>query len=91
MSEWTPEFRSIASELWLRKFQEYDHDIAHDNSLTQLEKQEILRGHKGDVAGALKVTIEELDEILASTDTTAPRERPAAAPKSSLAGPMNGL
>jgi hypothetical protein len=56
-----------------------------------LEKQEILRGHKGNVAGALKVTIEELDEILESTDITAPRQRPATAPKSSLAGPMNGL
>ena len=92
LSEWTPEFRSTVSEGWLRKFQEYDRDIAGDESLEQAKKLEALRDYKKDVARGLTITVEELDEILASagtpprmrTDSTPPVAAPQPSPRSSV-------
>ena len=66
-SEWTREFRSTVAREWLREFQEHQRYVK-DSDMTPQDRRELLQNRKTDVANRLRVSPEELKEILEATE-----------------------
>jgi hypothetical protein len=66
-SEWTKAFRAKVSAAWLQAVQGYERQIK-DDGMTESEKRELLQETKQGLAQSLRITTDELHEILEATD-----------------------
>jgi hypothetical protein len=67
-SEWTKYFRSVVVARWTEAVQKHNEELRDEPQSTVAERQKKLTERKAGVAAILKITSEELEEIVEATD-----------------------
>ena len=70
-SEWTADFRSEVGSGWSKAFEQYNQDLAETTKVSPKEQRDKVERIKEQVAKQFKITVEELDEILEASHSSA--------------------